>query len=81
MCRKAPEYPCATSDFIVVAVVPACTTHLALKGAPIWLSICLPFTGHGYFASLHPELAVLFHWLFSGKHSGFSFVVEGAGPW
>lgn len=82
MCRKAPEYPCTTSDFIVVAVVPqTCTTHLALKWAPVWLSISLPFTSHGYFASLHPELAVLFHWLFCGKHSGFSFVVGGAGPW
>lgn len=82
MCRKAPEYPCTTSDCTVVAVVPqACTTRLALKWASIWLSICLPFTSHGFFASLHPELAVLFHWLFSGKHSGFSFVVGGAGPW
>ena len=43
--------------------------------------ICPPFASHGYFASLHSELAALFHWLFSGRGSCLSFVGGGADPW
>lgn len=43
--------------------------------------VCSPFTGRGYFASLHPELAMLFCWLFSGRDSCFSFIGGGAGLW
>lgn len=64
----------------MVAVVPqVCTTHLALKWTPITLSSVLPLLAMAT-SSLHPELAVLFHWLFSGRDSGLSFVGRGTGP-